>query len=299
MPVTRFAALIIGVALAMPVHAEDESSRAGHGHVSVGLQIIHIDGFEGSGGTIPIGTGDTQSLNFEIDYNLTDRLSVFAGIPFIRKRYKGGFPHDPLLLDPPRSNVENVDTGSWNTDFQDFHLGMRYLLREGLFSVEPHIALGVPSRDYPFFGHAAVGQQLLKFDVGTTLSWYPGLSDAYYRLDVAYVFVEETLGVDVSHWRISGEAGYFFSRELTGRLFMQLKDGGGLTFPDDFPPPRTTELWYQHDRLVKHNYLNVGVGLDWSLGSRMSLNSSVMTMVWAEQVHDMQYSITFGLSRSF
>ena len=280
-------------------YAEESDSRAGHGHMSVSFQVIRIDGFESSVGTLPIGTVDTQSVNFEIDYNLTDRITLIAGVPWVRKRYDGPGIHDPLALDPPRPDVENVDIKSWNRDFQDFHLGVRYLLREGPFVVEPYVYFNVPTHDYPFFGHAAVGQNLLKVDVGSTFMWFPGLSDAYYRLDVGYVFVEETLDTNISHWLVTGEAGYFFSDTITGRVFAQLKKGHGLTFPDNFPLPRTTEQWYQHDRMVKHNYLNVGVGLDWSLGSNYSLDTSVMTMAWAEQVHVVDYAIIVGLIRSF
>lgn len=268
--------------------------------MALSFQVIRIDGFEGSAGKIPIGTVDTQSLTFDIDYNLTDRLTVSAGLPYVRKRYNGTAIHDPLALDPPRPDVENVDIKSWNKDFQDFHLGLRYLLREeGPVIIEPYVYLGVPSSSYPFFGHAAVGQNLNKLNIGSSFLWAPGLSDAYYRLDIGYVFVEETLDTSINHWLATAEAGYFFSERLTGRLFAQLKTGSGMTFPDDFPPPRTNELWYQHDRLVKHNYFNVGAGLDWSLGGGYSLNTSVLTMAWAEQVHIVEYAVIVGLARSF
>ena len=203
-------ALPIAGLLATGAYGNEPGSRAGHGHASVSLQIIRIDGFESSIGLLPIGTADTQSLNVDIEYNVTERLTVSAGVPFVRKRYNGAAGHNPLALDPPRPDVENVDIKDWNTDFQDFHFGVRYLLRDGPFLVEPYVLLAVPSHNYPFFGHAAVGQGVLKVDVGSTLAWFPGLSDAYYRLDLGYVFVEETLDVDISHWKITAEAGYFF-----------------------------------------------------------------------------------------
>ena len=290
---------VIAFCLAQAAVAAEPESRAGHGHFSVDFQVIRIDGFRNSSGVSPIGTADTQSLNFDFSYYVTDRLTVSAGIPYIRKRYNGTLRHNPLALDPPRPDVENVDLGDWNTDFQDFHLGVRYLAKEGPVSVEPYAYLGVPSHDYPFFGHAAVGQQLLKFDVGTSITWKPGLSNAYYQADVGYVFVEETLGVDISHWLVTGTVGYFFSPKLTGRLFGQLKKGHGLTFPDDFPLPRTTEKWYQHDRLVKHNYANVGVGFDWSFADGYQLRANAMTMVWEEQVHIMDYTFSIGMSKAF
>lgn len=261
--------------------------------------MIRVDGFRNSAGVSPIGTVDTQSLNFEFAYHLTERLTVSAGIPYVRKRYNGTLRHDPLTLDPPRPYIENIDLGDWNTDFQDFHFGVRYLVKDGPVSIEPYAYLGVPSQNYAFFGHAAVGQQLLKFDVGTSVTWLPGLSNAYYRADVGYVFVEETLGVNIDHWLINAEVGYFFSPKITARVFGQLKKGHGLTFPDNFPPPRTSEMWYQHDRLVKHNYANAGVGIDWTINEDYQLHASALTMIWEEQVHIMDYTFSVGLTRAF
>ena len=279
--------------------AAGSTSLAGHGHFSIGYQVISVDGFQSSVGELPIGTVDTHSLNFEVDYNLTDRWSLSAGIPYVRKRYNGPGQHDPLKLDPPRPEIENVDTGAWNTGFQDIHVGVRYLAREGLFSIEPYVFLGAPSTQYPFFGHAALGQQLMKLYVGSAFTWKPGLSDAYYRLDTSYVFVEETLGTNIDHWLIGAETGYYFKPQLSGRLFMLLKHGNGLVFPDDFPPPRTDEGWYQHDRRVKHNFMNMGIGLDWTIDDRYQLSTNVMTMVWADQVHIMDYTLSLTLGRSF
>lgn len=291
-------AIILAMAPVFTFAAEGEA-RAGHGHFSVGYQVISVDGFQSSIGELPIGTVDTHSMNFEVDYYLNDKWSLIAGIPYVRKRYNGPGQHDPLKLDPPRPEIENVDTGAWNNGFQDFHVGVRYLAKEGLFSVEPYVFLGAPSNQYPFFGHAAVGQQLLKLYVGSAFTWAPGLSDAYYRVDTSYVFVEETLGTNINHWLIGAEAGYYFKPRLSGRIFMLLKHGNGLIFPDDFPPPRTGEDWYQHDRMVKHNFMNAGLGLDWAMGERYQLSTNVMTMVWADQVHIMDYTFSLSLARSF
>ena len=267
--------------------------------MSLTYQYISVDGFESSIGEIPIGEVETHTLYLDVGYNITDRITVEFGIPYVRKRYLGTFEHDPLALDPPRPWIPNIDQGQWNTDFQDFHLGVRYLAKEGPLNIAPYAFLGVPSNEYPFFGNAAVGQHVTKFDVGSVFTYYPGLSNAYYRADIAYVFVEETLGVNIDHWKIGGEVGYQFGPRLTGRLFFLLKDGKGLSFPEDFPPPRTDEQWYQHDRLVRHNYMNTGIGADWALNQDYYLSGNIMFQTWAEQVHKMRYAVTFGISRSF
>ena len=132
--------------------------------------------------------------------------------------------------------------------------------------------------------------------------WYPGLSNAYYRADIGYVFVEETLGVSVNYWNIRAEAGYQFGPRFTGRLFGLLKKGSGLSVPDDFPgfPGQLTdELWYQHDRLLKHNYLNIGIGLDWALNDQYSLSGNYREMSWADQVNILEYALTLSLTRTF
>ena len=277
-------------------------SRQGTGRLSILYQFNTTDGFESSIGKLPIGIIDTRVLNFELEYFLTDRLMVTVGLPYASKRYDGTFPHDPLTLDPPRPQVENVDLGDWNSGFQDFYLGAKYLLKDDRFSVAPFANLGVPSHEYPFFGNAAIGQQLTRLELGTSLLWYPGLSDAYYSADIGYVFVEKTLGVSVNYLNLLLEAGYRFSEKVTGKVFGRLKKGSGLTVPEGFPgfpTDLTDENWYQHDRTLKHNFANVGAGIDWIINDRYIVSANYMTMVWEDQVNILDYAVTFSVSRSF
>lgn len=286
--------------LCIPSYAADlpDQSNAGHGIFYVNYQYIHVDGFKIDSGTLPIGAIDTYTLNFAMEYQLSNRWSIDIGLPLIRKRYRGDAPHDPRLLDPPHDS-EFIDNGTFHTNFQDWQLALRYKAKEGAFGIEPFVALGVPSNDYPFYANSAVGQNLNRFDIGTSFTYQPGLSDAFYQLDVSYEFVEKTLGVNVSHWRVTGQAGYYFTPRISGRAFFLLKQGNGLAFPDDYPPPRTGELWYQHDRLMRHNYINVGLGINWSVNESYRLSFSGLTMVHADQVHIVKYALTVGVSRSF
>lgn len=297
MAVTVIGGLSLLVFHASPGYAEE--NRKGHGHVSVSYQYISVDGFESSVGELDIGTTDTHSLFFELDYNLTDRLSVAAGIPLVRKRYQGSFPHSVAGLDPPNDTAPFIDDGRYRTEWQDLHFGARYLARSGPLQIEPYVGVEIPSNDYPFYANAAVGQNLDKLELGAGFTYVPPISDAFFRLVVGHVFVEETLGVNIDHWRVRGSAGYFFAPRLSGRVFFLLKRGNGLVFPDDFPPPRTDERWYQHDRMVRHNYVNVGVGLDYAFNEKYAVSLSVMTMTWAEQVHVMKYATNVSVTRSF
>lgn len=286
--------------LCMPSYAAGlpSQSNAGHGNFNINYQYIHVDGYKIDKGTLPIGTVDTYALYFAVDYQLSNRWGINVGLPLIRKRYQGGAPHDPSLLDPPRDS-EFIDSGTFHSNFQDWQLALRYKAKEGAFGIEPFVALGMPSNDYPFYANSAVGQNLKRFDIGTSLTWQPGLSDAFYGLDIGYEFVEKTLGVNVNHWRVTGQAGYYFTPQLSGRAFFLLKQGNGLEFPDDYPLPRTGELWYQHDRLMRHNYINVGLGINWTVNDRYQLSFSGLTMAHADQVHIVKYAFTVGASRSF
>ena len=293
-------ALLPCALIASAAHAQNEASRTGHGTVSLSYQQQSADTFQASTGEIYIGPVDTHGFNAEIEYHVNEKLTVSAGIPFIRKRYQGSLQHDPLLLDPPRPEVENIDQGQWNESFQDVHLGARYLVKSTpQISIEPFVLLGVPSNEYPFFGHAAVGQHQRRLTIGSSFVFSPGLSDAYYEFDIGYEFVEKILGVSVSNWRLNAEIGYFFTPRLSGRVFALVKEGDGQNFPDDFPPPRNDEHWYQHDRLVKHNYVNMGVGLAWAFGENYRLSTSWMTMTHAEMVHVMDYTFDVSVTWSF
>lgn len=288
------------VAASPTADAADEGSRAGHGSVTFSYQYQTANSLRSTVGEIHIGPVETHSLNVQVDYFLTDSWKLIAGIPYIRRRYRGPLQHDPLLLDPPRPDIENIDQGNWNSGFQDFFLGISRVVYESpSLAIEPHLYLGVPSHDYPFFGNAAIGQNQKRIEIGSSFLLEPGLSDAYYELDISYAFVDQVLNTNINHWRINAKAGYFFTPRLTGRVFALAKQGHGLDFPDDFPPPRTDERWYQHDRMVKHNYVIAGIGMDWAVSDKYEVSTSLMKMTHAEVIHIMDFAFDLTVSRAF
>jgi hypothetical protein len=296
----RLAATVMLSATASKAIAADEESRAGSAVVSVSYQYQTADSIQVTTGEVYIGPVDTHSINLDVAYFLTDRWTLHAGIPYIRRRYQGTNQHDPLLLDPPRPYIENVDQGDWNSSFQDFFFGASYLAFDSpTFTIEPHVFLGLPSHDYPFFGNAAVGQNQSRIEIGSSFTFSPGLSDAYYGLNISYAFVEQVLNTNINHLRINAEAGYFFTPRLNGRAFVLVKEGQGLDFPDDFPGAPADEQWYQHDRLVKHNYVIVGIGADWVVSDKYEVSAALMKMTHAEMIHVMDYSFDITVSRAF
>jgi hypothetical protein len=133
--------------------------------------------------------------------------------------------------------------------------------------------------------------------VGTRLTYRPPLSDFYLRFDPSYTFVEETLGQSINHWRGHLEAGYRLER-VVARVFLMSKYGNGTEFPDDYPS-RTDEMWYRHDRMIKHNYTNLGLGVLWGLSARTQLSAPALRTIDADQVHVVDYAFSLGVYRSF
>lgn len=286
--------LVVSSLVAPAVFAESR------GYWSLYYQQIKVHRMQIDTGEIDIGTVDTQSLNFELSYRVGEKTTLHFGVPLVRKRYRGPGPHRPDTIVPPKSD-KFVDDGNYHMAFQDLLLGVSYrVLDSNRFLVEPFLNYGLPSHDYPHFGHAAVGQNLWRVEVGTQLVYRPAFSDFYFRLDPSYVFVEETLGVNINHWRAFAETGYFFGGGMVGRVFVMTKQGNGLGFPGDFEDTDpTSEKWFQHDRLVKHNYTNAGMGFDWQLGSKTLVGTSVFRTIQAEVVHKADWALNFGISRAF
>ena len=130
----RSIACAIAALLLLPSAAFAEGPH--RGHWSISYQHIKVDGFESSIGELDIGTTDTHTLHFEVDYQLTERIALVAGIPLVRKKYEGGGPHVPTSINPPQDD-KFIDDGDYHTEFQDFQFGVRYLLATDPLIVEP------------------------------------------------------------------------------------------------------------------------------------------------------------------
>lgn len=275
-------------------------SAANRLNLYVGYQFVSIDGYQATAGKVDIGDIDIHSIDVEIEYDLGEKWTLIGGLPWVRKRYRGHLPHDPLSIVPPRLDSDFLDDGEYHSSFMDFRVGARYLAKSApAYTVSPFVFLGVPSNDYTFFANAAVGQRLNRLEVGAEVDFRPHFNNFYFQWATSRVFVEETLGVNVDHWKFDTTVGYFVKPNLSARLFVQVKEGNGLAFPDDFPLPRNTEWWFQHDRTIRHNYANAGFGVDWQFDNGNVVALSVMKMVHADQVHTIDYSMTFGFSRSY
>lgn len=280
-----------------------DAETKGSGSLRFEYQYIRTGAFDSSIGEIDIGNTDAHVFMLSGNYALTNRWTIMASLPWIRKRHQGALPHNPVLdfsnYTPPDLTI--LDDGRYHSSLEDLYVGVQYLAKDGPLSIAPFVSVGVPVTDYPFYAHAAVGRNIWHVPVGVALRFRPYFSDLFFNGDVSYVFTEKSLGVDTSHWIINARAGYYLSPRLAPNVFVSIKHGTkGLDFPTDFDvTDLDNEKWYFHDRIIKHNFVNAGIGLDWILNERYQLSANVMTMPIPDQVNIIDYAWSIGVTRFF
>ena len=290
----------LGVSLAALVLCGAASAQEGEGprgQINVSYQYSDERDLIGAHATIPTDTFYTHLVDFEVDYALNDRWSVSAGLPLIsRKAFDPNRTHDPLGIVPPHTESEFIDDGQFHTYWQDLRLEGRYLALTEPFIVEPYIELTIPASNYPFFANAAVGQRLHKQEYGATLAYRPPFLNWYFSLRAGYVNAPSTLGVSIDGTRVFGQAIRFLNPRIALKIFFSSKHNKGLTVA---PIDRTSEQWYYHDRMTRHNYLNVGIGADIALSDRNSLNIDWIKMPYAQDVFQLRKALNVTVSRAF
>ena len=311
------ACLVAGLAVT-PIVAEGREK--GDGSIRVEYQFIHTDRFTISDGTnLDYWTTDSHVVLFSGDYALSDRWTVYAALPYVQKRFQpadpndpfGGDPHDPTApywVDFIPPDTRFIDDGDYHGGLSDISVGVTYSAVAGPLTIAPYIGYGTPVRDYPFYAKAAIGLQLWNIPVGVSFDYVPYFSDWYVDGSVAYVFSEKPLGVNVDYWDAYLASGYWFKPYFSVNVFATLKYvRKGLVIPWDFvddpdavyPQDWANERWYNHDRLMQHRNLNVGLSFDYFPSQRYALSGSWFTGVWTEHSSEPAYAFTLAVTRFF
>lgn len=294
--VILFAAIVCGSA---PAFAEK-----GDGSVRLEYQFVKTGDFDSSIGDIDIGETDAHVFMLSGSYQLSDKWTANASLPYIKKRHQGAFAHNPGLdlTAYPEADQSVIDNGDFHSDWQDLYVGVTYEAYRGdRWTVSPFVSVGVPTNDYPFYAHAAVGRNIWHVPVGVAFNFEPYFSDFSLRGDVAYVFSEESLGVNIDHWLINLDLSYHLTQNFAPKAFVSIKHSTkGLNFPDDFNPFALNDInWYFHDRTIKHNFINGGIGFDWLLNDKYMVSGSAITMLKPDQVNIVDYGFSLGITRFF
>lgn len=288
-----------------PIEDVLEGSPQGHGNVSIAYLNHLVNGFHAPDGSVAkIGDVRSHAIALSVDYNITDRWTLHAELPFIVNRYQGPRPHCPTTAPPqcahipalviPHPESQFLDDGSYHGAWQDWTLGAAYNAEfEGYF-VTPYVTVYLPSHDYTFFSQAAVGYGLQRLELGATLAHQFDFTQLYYRVGYGRVIAEQTLGQSIDHNKLDLELGYFLNEAWTVKLFSTAKKGSGYFGPYD----PTSELFYHHDQRAPHNYASVGFGVDYNF-NKYTLSTSVQKEVWGEIIFNFQYAFELRLTRAF
>ena len=276
----------------------------GDGSFRLEYQSVKTGDFASSIGDLDIGETQAHVLMFSGSYELTGRWRVFASLPWIKKRHQGALPHNPTLdlTEYPQADQTLVDDGTYHDNWQDLYVGVSYAAYQGVrWYVSPFVSFGTPTNDYPFYAHAAVGRNIWHLPVGASFGFQPYFSDFTFSGDIAYVFTEKSLDINIDHWLINFDLGYHVSPGLVPKVFVSIKhSSNGLSFPDDFDlTALNDEAWYFHDRTIKHNFINAGVGFDWRVNDKYMLSGSALTMIDPDQVNTVDLGWSLGFTRFF
>lgn len=304
------------VALANPAHGQQQ--QKGDASLRVEYQFIRSGNFHSQGLEFNYWNTDTQALMLAGDYALNDRWTVFAALPYVRKRFNstvdwGGDPHnpnDPYWTDFEPPDKRFWDDGDYHGALQDFSIGVSYTVVSGAWSLSPYVSYGVPATDYPFFAKAAIGKNLWTLPVGLSFSFVPYFSDWHFDGNVAYVFSEQPLGYDVDYWLAHLSAGYWFSAKLSVNGFLTYKDGNGVSIfapefvreggdPINYPNDWNTEEWWHHDRMIANEYANVGIGIDYFFSPDWKVSSTGYRSFRVEEATAIDFAFTLAFTRFF
>lgn len=294
----------LAIALLVLIAASQAFAEKGDGTFRFEYQFIETGAFDSSIGPIDIGETQAHVFMFAGTYQVTDRLTLAASLPWIKKRHQGALPHNPTLelTAFPEADQSLIDDGNFHSDWEDLYISATYDAYQGdRWSVSPFISVGVPTNDYPFYAHAAVGRNIWHIPVGAAFRFDPYFSDFAFSGSLAYVITEKSLGVNINHWLLDLDFAYYITPAFAPKVFVSVKYAPtGLSFPDDFDlTALNDEAWYYHDRTIKHNYVNAGVGFDWLLNDKYTLSGSAMTMVDPDQVNTIDLGLSLGITRSF
>jgi len=291
-----FLTLVACFLIPVPLYPQAWTPPKGEGYIALafGDQFVK-DHFLSSGQRIDIGHIRTVGLVQSIHYGITDRLGGSLSLPVIASKYYGPDPHQMP-----------IDDGNYHGGTQDFRIGLQYNVRRRPLILTLFLTVVVPSRDYIYYAHSAVGTHQPELDLGLAAAgrferWLP---NAYYQATYSYGVVPVVTGVRPNRSHMSLEGGYFVTRYLTLRLLADSQlTHGGFNIVQDFQisdfPQVANDRWSHHDQSANINSLNLGGGFDLTMGRRWDLFGALITSVWGENGHAMRTGLTAGISWSF
>jgi hypothetical protein len=283
---------------------------AGQGTFSIeyARPFFHGD-YQGPAG-VDSGQVQFQTVTLEGTYFVADNWEIRTSIPFSRAKADGMQQHPKI---PLQCNADMsvcvptfVDNGDYHGTWVDWDFGLSYHAIVGNnYYLTPELDVYIPSHNYAYYGSAVVGQRLTKYGIGIELEHQFDFSNFYYTASYQYVIKPRTLGIDSNYNDFAFDLGYFINPRLGIRLITDTKIGHGLSdeelgdLLDPNVPLSDQPFWLLHDKMRLQNHANVGIGVDYAMGDRYTLNFSTLTSVWGQSNARLQDGIDLKLTRSF
>ena len=306
--------LLVGVTsqLALRAHgfAQAWVPPKGEASFSMGYGNVFVrDHTWANGDTFDVGHIRTSTVGLSLEYAISDRFTFDFAVPYIFSKYHGDGPHVAL-------DGSSIDDGKYHGAFQDYQFALRFGALKKPFVLTPYVAADIPSHNYRYFAHAAVGRDLRRYLVGffAARRLDPLLENGYVQLRYSYAFVEKVLGISHDQSTADLSLGYFVTPALGVRgLLSYGYTHGGLSLGSDgdefvarFCDPvlqcgRTdpSPYWQHHDQIVHEVYLNAGVGLTYALTGSIDVFATYFTALANHGGHKISQGLSFGASWSF
>jgi hypothetical protein len=292
-----FLVLFVSFILPQSLLSQAWTPPRGEGYVSLTFEDMFVKyHFSSTGDRVDAGHIRTIGLVQSIEYGITDRLGASLSLPVVASKYYGAHPHQIP-----------IDNGNYHGGTQDFRVGLQYSIRQRPVAVTPFVLVIIPSRDYTYFAHSAVGtnQRQLELGVATGGRFERWVPNAYFQAAYSYGIVGVVDGRRPNRNRMSLEGGYFLGRQLTLRVLADSQiTRGGYSIPQDFPdrldfPLVADEHYRHHDQSGNASFLNLGGGIDVALGRRWDVSAALLHSMWGQNGHAMRTGLSVGIGWSF
>lgn len=298
---TKVSLAIAMLAMLQTAAAQERGVERKHS-LRLEYQFASSGAIDSPDGPIDLGETTTNVLLLSGTYMLNKRWKISGSIPYVRKRHKGALAHNPFndffTFDPPDTRI--VDDGRWHGGFQDIYVGAQYLAVDGPLAVSPYFSLGGPASDYPIYGNAIIGKHVWEIPVGVNIHFTPHFSDWSFGADISYVFSEAVLGVDLDYWLLHASVGYHITPRFASRIFLVKRIApNALELDDAFFGDWDNEAGFHHDRILKHAYLNGGIGFDYIVSDRYSISGSYYETIDQDVIANTDSAFTFALTHRF
>jgi hypothetical protein len=222
-----------------------------------------------------------QSMHLSIDYGVSNRLAISAGIPATFSRYEGTDPENLA-----------TDDGQFRGGLQDFRFEARYMAVEVPLVVTPFLSVVIPSHDYPTFGHVALGRRLKElhagFYLGKLLTFIS--DDLVAEAGYEFAYTEKVGDTRPNRSHFDFGLGYFITPTITVNAYAAyIFTHAGMDWLDEMDETSFND----HDRMAKAKFLQLGGTLSYDVSDALRFFVGYSAIVSGENTHQIQ-SIAIG-----